>query len=280
VVQFLKKIPQQDDDKKRAQVCLEILFNPKKTEHYGSFIRCEHGTKTNFENMTHYAIPLVILTWHRMIQEYFWKNDKKSFFQYGNYMPRKQRFPKDTIGLYMIDSTGKETNITSFDMIRHNSDTDVAGHACLSLLEWAKYLFKDGELIGFIKVTDEKYPIHLHNSPRYNFSINGGFSLRKRSKMLECISSVSVKDIIKYRKENVMNISYFEMSGYISEDVFFQNALDFLGYDLPSKKTCEMFCENLSDTTFNEKSLGIHNFKENRIINYYSELRKCLIQLG
>ena len=77
-----------------------------------------------------------------MIQEYFWKNDKKSFFQHGNYMPRKQRFPKDTIGLYMIDSTGNETNITSFDMIRHNSDTDVAGEACLSLLEWAKYLLE------------------------------------------------------------------------------------------------------------------------------------------
>jgi hypothetical protein len=49
----------------------------KKTEHYGSFIRCEHGTKTNFDNMTNYAIPLVILTWHQMIQEYFWKNEKK-----------------------------------------------------------------------------------------------------------------------------------------------------------------------------------------------------------
>jgi len=145
VVEFMKKKTIQQNDKKRAQVCLEILFNPKKTEHYGSFIRCEHGTKTNFENMTHYAIPLVILTWHRMIQEYFWKNDKKSFFQHGNYMPRKQRFPKDTLGLFMIDSTGKETNITSFNMIHHNTDTDVAQHACLSLLEWAKYLLEPNE---------------------------------------------------------------------------------------------------------------------------------------
>jgi hypothetical protein len=80
VVQFLKKIPQQNNDKKRAQVCLDILFHPKKTEHYGSFIRCEHGTKTNFENMTNYAIPLVILTWHRMIQEYFWKKEKSRSF--------------------------------------------------------------------------------------------------------------------------------------------------------------------------------------------------------
>ena len=64
VVQFLKKIPQKDDEKKQAQVCVDILFQFKKTEHYGSFIRCEHGTKMNFENMTNFAIPLVILTWH------------------------------------------------------------------------------------------------------------------------------------------------------------------------------------------------------------------------
>jgi hypothetical protein len=138
----MKKTTIQQNDKKRAQVCLDILFNPKKTEHYGSFIRCEHGTKTNFKNMTNYPIPLVILTWHRMIQEYFWKNEKKAFFQYGNYMPQKQRFPKDAIGLYMIDSMGKETNITSFDMIHHNSDPYVAEHTCISLLEWAKYLLE------------------------------------------------------------------------------------------------------------------------------------------
>ncbi len=30
VVQFLKKIQQEDDEKKRAQVCIDILFQPKK----------------------------------------------------------------------------------------------------------------------------------------------------------------------------------------------------------------------------------------------------------
>jgi hypothetical protein len=49
VVQFIKKIPQQDDEKKRAQVWVDILFHPKKPEHYGSFIRCEHGTKNEFQ---------------------------------------------------------------------------------------------------------------------------------------------------------------------------------------------------------------------------------------
>ena len=69
-------------------------------------------------------------------------------------MPRKQRFPKDAIDLYMINSNGKETNITSFDMIRHNSDTDVAGEACLSLLEWANYLLEPNA--GIDKNDDSK----------------------------------------------------------------------------------------------------------------------------
>jgi len=30
VVQFMKKIQQQDHEKKQAQVCIDILFNPKK----------------------------------------------------------------------------------------------------------------------------------------------------------------------------------------------------------------------------------------------------------
>ena len=145
VVQYMKKSQQQDHEKKRAQVCIDILFQPKKTEHYGSFIRCEHGTKMNFEKMTNFAIPLVILTWHRMIQEYFWKNGDKTFFEYGNYMPRKQRFPKDAIDLYMIDGVGQETNIKSFDMIRPTAAADVSQHACLSLLEWAYYLLEPHE---------------------------------------------------------------------------------------------------------------------------------------
>jgi len=142
VVQYLKKIPQHEDEKKRAIECVDILFQPKKTEHYGSFIRCEHGTRKNFENMANFAIPLVILTWHRMIQEYFWKNGDKFFFHFGNYNPQQQRFKGEANDLNMIDSSGFETKITSFDMIRPNSNVDVSQKACLSLLEWADYLLK------------------------------------------------------------------------------------------------------------------------------------------
>jgi len=92
--------------------------------------------------MTNFAIPLVILTWHRMIQEYFWKHGEKTFFQHGNYMPRKQRFPKDAIDRYMIDDNGTETHIKNFDMIHPNTDAGVSKHACLSLFAWANYLLE------------------------------------------------------------------------------------------------------------------------------------------
>ncbi len=76
---------QTKDKDKRAQACIKILFEPKKTELYGSFIHCEYGTRMNFENMSNFAIPLVILTWHQMLQEYFWKNSNKLFFHFGHY---------------------------------------------------------------------------------------------------------------------------------------------------------------------------------------------------
>jgi hypothetical protein len=143
VVRFLKKIPQTDDEKKRAQECIGILFEPTKTEHYGSFIRCEHETKMNFKNMTDFPIPLVILTWHRMTQEYFSKHDNKTFFHYGNYSENKQRGPKNGLdNLYMIDSLDVEEKILSFDMIHPNSDADVSKEACPLLLEWATYLLE------------------------------------------------------------------------------------------------------------------------------------------
>jgi hypothetical protein len=76
-----------------------------------------------------------------MIQEYFWKNGDKTFFEYGNYMPRKQRFPNDAIDLYMINGAGRETHI-KIDMIRLTAAADVSQHACLSLFEWAHYFLE------------------------------------------------------------------------------------------------------------------------------------------
>ncbi len=44
IFQLLKKIPQTEENDKRAQECIDILFEPAKTEHCGSFQRSEYGT--------------------------------------------------------------------------------------------------------------------------------------------------------------------------------------------------------------------------------------------
>jgi hypothetical protein len=85
----------------------------------------------NFENMSNFAIPLVILTWHQMLQEYFWKNSNKLLFHFGHYTAQKKRNNKHWLdNLHLIDSIEVETKITSFEMIHPNSDADVCKEAC------------------------------------------------------------------------------------------------------------------------------------------------------
>jgi hypothetical protein len=78
-----------------------------------------------------------------MLQEYFWKNSNKSFFNFGHYSAQNKRNTKHLLdNLHLIDSIEVETEITSFEMIRPNSDADVCKEACPSLLEWANYLLE------------------------------------------------------------------------------------------------------------------------------------------
>lgn len=122
---------------------------------------------------------------------------------------------------------------------------------------------------GVIHPFDNTNVITLHNSPLRYFSINGGFSFRKRSKMIECIKKVSKEDIISYRKKYAMDISYYEK--HIGEDTFFQHALEILGYQLPNIDECIHFCENLSYNLTCSNSFGIHNInKKHAIDNRYN----------
>jgi hypothetical protein len=143
LVQFLKKEKQPNAEEKRAQEYVEILFDPKKTKHYAPFIRCEYRTRMNFENMSNFSIPLVIITWHRMLQEYFGNISDKTFFHFGNYSEQKTRDKKSILdNLHLVDAIGIETKISEFNMIRPNTDADVAKQVCPSLLQWADYVLK------------------------------------------------------------------------------------------------------------------------------------------
>jgi hypothetical protein len=110
-------------------------FWTKKTEHYGSFQRSEYGTRMNFKNKSNFAIPLVILTRHQMLQEFFWKNSNKTFFHFRNYISKNTRNSKQLLdNLYLINEIGVDTTIRGFDMIRSDSDADLVKKVCPSLL--------------------------------------------------------------------------------------------------------------------------------------------------
>ncbi len=67
IVQLLSKTTQKKEDKERATQCIDTLFDKDTTENWGHFGQTELGTKSLLEKMSNFALPLVILTWQRML---------------------------------------------------------------------------------------------------------------------------------------------------------------------------------------------------------------------
>ena len=120
-----------------------------------------------------------------------------------------------------------------------------------------------------------KKELELCNTINYNFSINGGFSLRSKKAMLDCIKSISKDNIIEARKKVGLDCSYFELKDIIGEDTFYHNALDILGYELPDKDKCLEFCTNLPYMDkYTYTSYSVHGF--NKFFN--DKGRVCLMR--
>lgn len=76
----------------------------------------------------------------------------------------------------------------------------------------------------------------------YNGSMNGGFSLRKKNKMIECLENVTLTIINEYIKKmmecNNLNtrkttFSYVSKNSYVNEDVFFLWSCEILKFKIP-----------------------------------------------
>ncbi len=131
---------------------------------------------------------------------------------------------------------------------------------------------KDNIIVGDTSNIYNK-ELELCNSINCLYSINGGFSFRKKSAMLDCINNVNIPKIIKERNEKNLNNEYFVKTQIIGEDVFFQNALDILGYKLPSKETCLEFCTNLPyNNHYTLTSYAVHGFNK-----YYNDIGRVFI---
>jgi hypothetical protein len=89
------------------------------------------------------------------------------------------------------------------------------------------------------------------------YNLNGGFSFRCKSVMIQCIKNVSLQDIVRYREKHGITTNYFVDKYVINEDVFFCNAMSILHYIHPPKEICDTFC---SQNNINYESFGCHGF--------------------
>ena len=118
--------------------------------------------------------------------------------------------------------------------------------------------------------------IHLCNSPKQDFSINGGFSFRKKSAMIKCLQNIETHHIKEYRKKNNMDTALFETPNNVGEDTYFQHSLELLDYKLPSLEDCNNFCNNLVYPKFNKNAFAIHNVKKRHVDKFSKEIKEFI----
>ncbi len=103
IAQLLSKTTQTKEYKEHAAQCIDTLFDKDATENWGHFGRGELGTKSHLLRMSNFALPLVILTWQRMLLEYFHNNSEETFFQLGNCSARARKYAAAPLNsLYLI----------------------------------------------------------------------------------------------------------------------------------------------------------------------------------
>lgn len=107
-----------------------------------------------------------------------------------------------------------------------------------------------------------------------NFSINGGFSYRQKSAMIDCLDKITYQDIVDFRTKN--NLPLFDVLKH--EDVFFEHALMLLGYTLPTENDCAKFCSQVIYKFVN--SIGVHGINKSYVYrDFIFVLRPSLIDL-
>jgi hypothetical protein len=132
--------------KGRAEEILELLFS--KTLHCGYWSHVQFGTRTKFLDQSNSVLSLVVLTWLRQLQEFFFDVENTpnngNWNKYGKYTAVSTNPYKTTTPLVNINfSTAKKPNvivqITNVNQLKPNED--MTG-VCTSLEEWAFCILK------------------------------------------------------------------------------------------------------------------------------------------
>jgi hypothetical protein len=139
IFQLLSKTTQTKEDKEPATQCIDTLFNKDTTENWEHFGQTGLGTKSHLPKMSNFVLPLVILTWQRMLLKHFHDNSGETFFELGNYIARSTKYaaaPLDNLYLIRRDriKEGQDTHFFCFDCFKIKEE--------LSILQWADYILQ------------------------------------------------------------------------------------------------------------------------------------------
>jgi hypothetical protein len=134
---------QNSKDSQDAEKLIQLLFAG--TGHSAIFKQMGFGNMTHFKQLTGYAIPFLVITYLRQLQEYFFLVKGKDFFMEGMYaaIPSRGKASTRTNNIWMSKSKDKNMNrdvrVTSLEFFQPKQRVK---DDCATLREWAAFIFK------------------------------------------------------------------------------------------------------------------------------------------
>ena len=130
------------NDKKKAFKMLDLLFD--KTEHNSYFGKMNFGSKEKFKTATNSSLYLLILTWLRQLEQYFYNFDGNDDFdgdwnKHGKYYATTSMLKSAPLAnIHMANEDEILTNITDVSFFEPTHRDGV----CVSLEEWGARIFE------------------------------------------------------------------------------------------------------------------------------------------
>jgi hypothetical protein len=164
------------NDKKKAFKILDLLFD--KTEHNSYFGKMNFGSKEKFKTATNSSLYLLLLTWLRQLEQYFYDFDGNDDFdgdwnEYGKYYATTSIMKHAPLAnIHMVDEDEIVTNIKDVSFFEPTHRDGV----CVSLEEWGARIFEphDKHVLKDAKrgceKTNERFNRANHVTEQFSFT--------------------------------------------------------------------------------------------------------------
>jgi hypothetical protein len=176
-----------------AETTLEILMS--KTDHCGIFGKHSFGTKLYLKKSSNPVLPLVILTWLRQLQQYFFlqdeRNEDRDWNSYGRYCATKTKNTEGEFGnLNNINmSVANDTEPTPVTDVSQFKPDDKKG-IITSLEEWAGRILNPHVDIKLIDKESTERLNRASQKPTFKLSTTNHSARSPRDKNNEKTSSI------------------------------------------------------------------------------------------